>query len=448
MRISVIGGAGYVGLATGAGLAAMGNHVTCIDVDAKRVDMLRQGQMPFFEKGLGELIEEQLTLGRLEFATDTTSVAGSRIVFVCVGTPQSAGGDMDTSMVESAVITAGRLMGPNAVLVIKSTVPVGTADRLERQLTGTAGTKARHWPVVIVSNPEFLREGSVVEDFFHPDRVVIGATSAQAARLLEDLYRPLGAPFVLTDRSSAEMIKLASNAFLGTKISFINEISRLCELLGGDVQSVALGIGLDRRIGRSFLQTGVGFGGPCLVKDLSGLLALAAAKHYTPPVLHGALVTNEKQVDRLTAKLEYLLGSLRGATVCVLGLAFKPGTSDLRSAPSIGVISGLLDGGARVKAHDPAVRQLPYPLCERVELGESAYDVAGGCDALVLVTEWEEYRHLDFSRLKKLMRQPNVVDGRNLWCTSGLPEMGFHYLFWGVEQAESAYETFLRTAGA
>jgi UDPglucose 6-dehydrogenase len=426
----------------------MGNHVTCIDVDAKRIAMLRQGVIPFFEKGLGELVEEQLTLGRLDFTTETTSVVGSRIVFVCVGTPQSASGDMDTSMVESAVITAGRLLGPNAVLVIKSTVPVGTADRLERHLAGTSSTKGRHWPVMIASNPEFLREGSVVEDFFHPDRVVIGATSVQAARLLEDLYRPLGAPVVLTDRCSAEMIKLASNAFLGTKISFINEVSKLCELLGGDVQSVAQGIGLDRRIGRSFLQTGVGFGGPCLVKDLSGLLALAAAKHYTPPVLQGALSTNEKQVDRLMAKLEHLLGSLRGATVGVLGLAFKPGTSDLRSAPSLGAISRLLEGGARVKAHDPEVRQLPYPLCERVELGQSAYDAASGCDALILVTEWEEYRHLDFSRLKRLMRQPNVVDGRNLWCTLGLPEMGYHYLFWGVEHAESAYETVLRTAEA
>jgi UDPglucose 6-dehydrogenase len=410
--------------------------------------MLRQGRLPFFEKGLGELVEEQLSLGRLEFDTEITAVAGSRIVFVCVGTPQSAGGDMDTAMVEAAVITAGRLIAPNALLVIKSTVPVGTADRLERQLAGTSGSKGRHWPIMIASNPEFLREGSVVEDFFHPDRVVIGAASSSAARLLEDLYRPLGAPVVLTDRCSAEMIKLASNAFLGTKISFINEISRLCELLGGDIQAVAQGIGMDRRIGRAFLQTGIGFGGPCLVKDLSGLLALAAAKHYTSPVLEGALSTNEKQADRLMAKLEYLLGSLRGATIGVLGLAFKPGTSDLRSAPSLGAINRLLEAGARVKAHDPAVRQLPYPLCERVELGPSAYDIAAGCDALVLVTEWEEYRHLDFARLKRLMRQPNVVDGRNLWSTLGLPAMGYHYLFWGVEQAESAYETVLRTAEA
>jgi UDPglucose 6-dehydrogenase len=416
--IGVIG-TGYVGLVTAAGFAELGNEVWCIDIDADKIARLQRGEIPIYEPGLEELVTKHR--GRLHFSTDIAdALEHARILFVAVGTPPTYSGDADLSAV-NAVVNAMPASDHHA-LVMKSTVPVGTGQSI-RRIFGEQGKQGFRY----VSCPEFLKEGSAVRDFLEPDRVVVGDEGDWAGDAVVDLYAPLGAPLVRTDVASAEMIKLAANAFLATKISFINEIANVCEVTGANVIEVARGIGLDDRIGPKFLQAGVGFGGSCFPKDVTALKQLAGNSGYHFQLLNAVIEVNELQKRRVIAKLEKHLGSLVGKTVALLGLAFKPETDDMREATSLVLSARLQAAGAHVRAYDPVAEHEARKLMPGLDFADDAVSCVAGADAVVLVTEWDEFMHMDFGAVAEAMRGTLLVDGRNALDPAAVTAAGLTY---------------------
>jgi UDPglucose 6-dehydrogenase len=426
MRIAVVG-AGYVGLVAGACLAENGNQVVCVDRDAAKIRMLQRGRIPIYEPGLEELVRRNHSESRLSFATTLPkAVRHAQIVFIAVGTPQGEDGSADLQHVLEVAREIARAMNGYKVIVDKSTVPVGTSalvrDVVRRETTH---------PFSVVSNPEFLKEGAAIDDFMRPDRVVIGVEDPRAAELMTELYRPFtrtGAPIMVMDCASAELSKYASNAMLATRISFMNEIANVCELLGADVDQVRRAVGSDKRIGTSFLFPGVGFGGSCFPKDVKAMVRFAADKNYEFRILTAAEAVNAAQKKRLLQKMEKHFGSLKGKRIAVWGLAFKPRTDDMREAPAIDLIDGLLAGGAKVQAFDPEAMQVARKTFGgRIAYADSGYDALAGVDALAIVTEWNEFREPDFVRMRKLMRAPVIFDGRNLYSPAQMKAQGFTY---------------------
>ncbi len=432
MDISIIG-SGHVGLVSGACFADLGNRVVMVDNDSSKITRLKRGQVWFYEPGLKELVRRSLKERRLSFTHSIAmAVRQSQVIFICVGTPPLPNGEADLSSVEHVSREIARSMSTYRLVVEKSTVPVQTGEWIKRTLQSSV---RKNIPFDVASNPEFLREGSGIQDFLHPDRIVLGVETQKAKELLLALYEPLNAPIIVTDVKSAELIKHASNSFLALKISFINAVARICELSGADVVQVAEGMGMDKRIGRSFLNAGVGYGGSCFPKDVAAFIRIAEKLGYDFQLLKAVSQVNTDQRHHLVKRIASSLWNLKGKTIGVLGLAFKPDTDDLREAPSIEVIRLLQEAGARVKVFDPEVmaqmdRSFPGVLgCRDV------YEVARGADCLVLLTEWNEFKELDFKRVKRLMRQPLVVDGRNLYEPQRLRKLGFHYL--GVGRSDS-----------
>jgi UDPglucose 6-dehydrogenase len=428
MHIGIIG-TGYVGLVTGACFAEFGVFVTCVDKDERKVKALKKGIVPFYEPGLEELVKKNLKNGRLEFSTKIgDAVESSLVVFIAVGTPPRGDGSADMRYVEKvAAEIAGKITGYK-VIVTKSTVPVGTGARL-RQIISKKLTERVDFD--IVSNPEFLREGSAIEDFMRPNRVIVGASSQQAVAILQDLYRPLyliETPFVITNIETAELIKYASNSFLAVKISFINELSRLCEKVGANVQTVAKGMGLDQRIGAKFLHTGPGYGGSCFPKDTRALLALAEGNGLQLGIIRSAVDANEEQKTHMIEKIKQAMGKISGKTFAVLGLSFKPNTNDMREAPSISIIEGLLREKASVRVFDPVAMDDARTVFRRqVKFAPGAYECVKGADAVVIVTEWNEFRNLDLSKIRKTLQTPFFFDLRNIYEPGKMKELGFHY---------------------
>ena len=428
MQISVIG-TGYVGLVTGACFAEFGVNVLCMDKDEKRIAGLEKGDVPFYEPGLSELVSKGIAQGRLGFTTELTrAVDHGEVIFIAVGTPPKNDGSADLSFVEEVGRGIARAMNSYKVVVTKSTVPVGTGAFLRNVISAS---QSKTLLFDIVSNPEFLREGSAIEDFMRPNRVVIGSDSDRAIALMKDLYRPLyliETPFVVTDIPTAEMIKYASNAFLATKISFINEIATLCERVGADVQMVSKGMGLDQRIGSKFLHAGPGFGGSCFPKDLAALVQMGGGAGYSMQIAKTASDVNSQQRDRMVSKIIDVLGAIKGATVGMLGLSFKPNTNDLREAPALSIAQALLAQGIKVRAYDPAALEEASQLVQGLVPCRSSYETAEGADVLVLMTEWNEFRNLDFTKLKSLMRQTVLVDLRNIYEPSRVASYGFRHI--------------------
>lgn len=428
MRIAMIG-SGYVGLVSGACFADFGHQVTCVDKDVDKITALQAGRIPIFEPGLDAIVDTNVKAGRLNFAIDlTTSVAKADAVFIAVGTPSRRGdGHADLSYVFAAAREIAAAVSGFTVVVTKATVPVGTGDEVERLIYETNASA----DVVVASNPEFLREGAAIRDFKFPDRIVVGTLDERARKVLADIYRPLSlnqAPIMFTGRRNAELIKYAANAFLATKITFINEIADLAEKVGADVQEVARGIGLDNRIGSKFLHAGPGFGGSCFPKDTSALLKVASDHGVPLRIVEAVIGVNENRKRAMARKVANALdGQLRGKTIAVLGLTFKPDTDDMRDSPSIPLIAGLLDMGAKVRAHDPVGMEHARREMPDVEYCIDPYSCAQGADALVLVTEWLQFRALDFPRLKLEMKQPIVVDLRNIYRPEDMAAHGFTY---------------------
>jgi UDPglucose 6-dehydrogenase len=425
--IAVIG-TGYVGLVTGAGLADFGNEVVCVDVDVAKIDALKEGRIPIYEPGLDKIVSRNVSEGRLHFTTDLGEAIGNaRAIFIAVGTPPKADGSADLRFVEEVARTIAKYMNGPKLVITKSTVPIGTGRMIERIIEESGnGHKAS-----IVSNPEFLREGSAIEDFMRPDRVVIGASDSEAIELMREIYAPLHSleiPFVVTNVESSELIKYAANGFLATKISFINECAVLCEKIGADVQDVARGIGLDSRIGPKFLQAGPGFGGSCFPKDTSALADIARRHDYNFQLIETVLKVNDDIKARMVDKVvEVLGGEVRGKTIGILGLAFKPETDDMRDSPTIPLIAGLQKKGAHIRAYDPEAMGNAKSMFENVTFCKDAYETAEGVDALVIATEWNEFRALNLERVKKLASQPVIIDLRNVYDPHRMKAEGFTY---------------------
>jgi len=425
MDISVVG-AGHVGLVTGACFADLGHTVIMVDNDARRIANLKRGIMPYYEPGLEELVARGVRERRLSFTTSLKEgVAKSTIIFIAVGTPQKATGEADLAYVENVAHSIAQCLPGYRLVVEKSTVPVQTGQWIAQTIK--TYLKKKH-PFDVASNPEFLREGTAIQDFMKPDRVVLGVESKRAKDLLCALYKPLGAPILVTDINSAELIKHASNSFLSMKISFINAVSQICERCDADVQQVAEGMGLDPRIGRSFLNAGSGFGGFCFPKDLEAFIKISEQLGYDFELLKAVRTINEQQKRSVATKIQQALWVVKGKTIGVLGLAFKPNTDDLRYAPAIEIIEYLQGEGALIKAFDPQAMAEAKPLLSKVTLCRNAYDVARGADCLVILTEWNEFKELDFQRVKKLMRQPLLVDGRNIYDPHRMRALGFRYV--------------------
>jgi len=428
MHVSVIG-TGYVGLVTGACFAEFGVHVTCMDNDARRIQKLENGDVPFYEPGITELVAKGVKEGRLSFTTDIAkAVDKALVIFIAVGTPPRGDGSADLSYVEEVGKGIARNMTGYKVIVTKSTVPVGTGAKLREVISKTQTNVFRF---DIVSNPEFLREGSAIEDFLRPNRVVIGADSDQAVAIMKDLYRPLyliETPIVVTDIPTAELIKYASNAFLATKISFINEMANLCERLGANVQMVAKGMGLDNRIGPKFLHAGAGFGGSCFPKDLAALIQTGERIGYPVQVALAASKVNDDQRRRMVDKIRDAVGGLKGKTVGLLGLSFKPNTNDLREAPALAIAQELLKEGAKVRGYDPIALDDACRMVSALKPCTDPYDVAEGTDALIIMTEWNQFRNLDFEKLKGIMKSPILIDLRNVYDPDRVVSYGFHHI--------------------
>ena len=431
MHIAVIG-TGYVGLVTGACFAEFGMQVTCVDKDESKISSIISGRMPIYEPGLEALVAKNVREGRLEFSTNVRrSVEQSLVVFLAVGTPPTGDGSADMSQIDEVAYEIARALNGYKVIVTKSTVPVGAASRIKKIISENKATASRF---SVAANPEFLREGAAINDFMRPDRVVIGCKDEEAVEILKDIYRPLyliETPFVITTAESAEMIKYASNAFLATKVSFINEIATLCELLGADVHDVAKGMGMDTRIGSKFLHPGPGFGGSCFPKDANALVALGRTVEYDVRIVEAALRVNESQRSSIIGRIKRLLPDLAGKTIAMLGLAFKPDTDDIRESPSIRIVSDLCASGASVRAYDPAAMESARRISLDVDYCEDEYGAARGSDGLVVVTEWNQFRSLDMDRLKQLMREPNIIDLRNIYEPETMRAAGFRYLGMG-----------------
>jgi UDPglucose 6-dehydrogenase len=433
MRIAVVG-TGYVGLVVGACFAETGNDVTCIDKDAAKVQMLRRGKIPIYEPGLAELVHRNAAERRLVFTRDLPeAVKRAEVVFIAVGTPTGEDGSADLQHVLGAAREVARAMTGYTVIVDKSTVPAGTSERVREAIA----RETKH-PFSVVSNPEFLKQGAAVEDFLKPDRVVIGATDERAAAIMTDLYRPFtrtGAPIMVMDCASAEVCKYAANAMLATRISFMNEIANVCELFGADADKVRKAIASDKRIGPAFLFPGVGYGGSCFPKDVKAIIKFAADKKYRFKILEAVEAVNERQKGRLLSKIDAHFGrsaktaaNLKGRTMAVWGLSFKPRTDDMREAPAIPIIDGLLKRGAKVRAFDPEARGVAQKIFgSKIHYARHAYDALTEADALLVVTEWNEFREPDFTKMKKLMKQPLIFDGRNIYNPVQVRELGFTY---------------------
>ena len=424
-QICVIG-VGYVGLVTAACFADLGNRVVALDVDEQRVENLKKGIMPIYEPGLEELVERNTKAGRLSFTTSyADALKGAEFAFIAVGTPSGVDGNADLQYVDSAARSIAQNMTEPLIIINKSTVPIGTGDWVADNVR-SAQTKSIDFAVV--SCPEFLREGSAIGDFMNPHRNVIGSLDREAANKVAQLHLPLRAPIVITDLRTAEMIKYASNAFLATKISFINELADLCELVGADVKEVAAGMGYDARIGRHFLDAGLGWGGSCFPKDVQALAYMAKERGLNPRILNDVMEVNYDRRNAVARHLEKLLGgSLKGKMIGLLGLAFKPNTDDMRDAPSVDISNSLLAAGAKVRGYDPVAPETAAPLMPAVEICGNVYEMADGCDALVVVTEWNEFKQLDLQKVKSLLKSPIIYDGRNIYDPALMKELGFTY---------------------
>ncbi|MEF3254213.1 MAG: UDP-glucose/GDP-mannose dehydrogenase family protein [Deferribacterales bacterium] len=434
MRIAVIG-TGYVGLVTGACLAEFGMFVTCVDIDEKKIEMLKNGKIPIFEPGLDDIVNKNSKEGRLSFTTNIAeAVKNNLVIFIAVGTPSKEDGSADLRYVEAAARTIAENMNGYKVIVNKSTVPVGTGQYVKKIIKSIVGDKIRF---DVVSNPEFLREGAAVNDFLRPDRIVIGAESDEAIAIMKDVYSAHylnEAPFVITNIETAEMIKYASNAFLATKVTFINEIANLCELVGADVHKVAKGMGMDGRIGPKFLHPGPGYGGSCFPKDTRALSYIAQSHGYKFKIVDTVIQVNEEQKKRMVDKILKLLnierkdGCLNGFTFAILGLAFKPNTDDMRESPSITIINELLKMGATVKAFDPeAMKNSKEYFGNRIIYCNGEYEAVENADCLVIVTEWNQFRKLDMEKIKRLMKGNNLADLRNIYEPQKMKSLGFNY---------------------
>jgi UDPglucose 6-dehydrogenase len=427
MRIAMIG-TGYVGLVSGACFSDFGHHVTCVDKDASKIAALLRGEIPIFEPGLDALVASNVKAGRLAFTTDlTTPVAEADAVFIAVGTPSRRGdGHADLSYVHAAAREIATALSGFTVVVTKSTVPVGTGDEVERLIREVNPSA----DVVVASNPEFLREGAAIRDFKFPDRIVVGTSDERGRKVLGDIYRPLSlnqAPLMFTARRTAELIKYAANAFLATKITFINEIADLAEKVGADIQEVSRGIGLDNRIGSKFLHAGPGFGGSCFPKDTRALVKIALDHDVPLRIVEAVLAVNDNRKRAMARKVSNVAGNLRGKTVAVLGLTFKPDTDDMREAPSIPLVTGLLDMGAKVRAHDPVGMEAARRELPDIEYCDDPYACVKGADAMVVVTEWVQYRTLDLEQIKAAMVHPVIVDLRNVYRPDEVRALGFTY---------------------
>jgi UDPglucose 6-dehydrogenase len=431
IRICMIG-TGYVGLVSGACLADFGNSVYCIDIDKKRIDALKKGKIPIYEPGLEHMVERNVEAGRLQFDTDLRlAVKDSDVVFIAVGTPSRPDGSTDLKQVFSASENLAVHLNGYKVIVQKSTVPVGVTREIARRIRAKTAPGATF---DIVSNPEFLREGSAIEDFLRPNRVIIGVESKKAEDIMKRIYRPLyliETPIVFTTLETAELTKYASNAFLATKISFINEIAAICDLAGANIDDVARGMGLDKRIGSKFLHAGLGYGGSCLPKDVSSLIHVAKSHNYDPLIIRAAHELNRSLIDKAIEKIKSEIAPVEGKTIGILGLSFKPNTDDLREAPAIKLIDKLLALKAKLKVFDPVAMNNFKALGYKVEYCKNPYDVAEDCNALILVTEWNEFRELDLNRIKKMMVNPVFLDCRNVYKRALMLEHGFRYQSFG-----------------
>ena len=428
MHIAVIG-TGYVGLVTGACFAEFGVDVTCVDVDEQKIERLSNGVMPIYEPGLEQLVAKNSQSGRLRFTTDVgEAVEQALVIFLAVGTPPKDDGSPDLSFVEAAVASIADHLQDYKVIVTKSTVPIGTGEHIRRLVNERKKSRANFG---VVSNPEFLREGAAINDFMRPDRVVIGSRDQEAIAIMKDLYRPLyliEAPFVITSLEAAELTKYAANAFLATKVSFINEIANLCEKIGCDVHDVARGIGMDKRIGSKFLHPGPGFGGSCFPKDTRALSSVARQFGSDSLIVDAVIEVNKRQGKEMLVKIRKLVGDLKDKKIAVLGLAFKPETDDMREAPSVGIIRGLLADGALVQAYDPVAKSEAKKILSEVFYADDEYDAVKDAEALIFVTEWNQFRALDMRRIHQLMATPRIADLRNICDPEDMREIGFEYV--------------------
>ena len=428
MEIAVVG-TGYVGLVTGAGLSDFGNDVVCVDIDVRKIEALRRGEIPIYEPGLDALVAKNVNEGRLRFSTDLgEAIKKSRAIFIAVGTPPKPDGSADLRYVEDVARTIAQHMNGPKLIITKSTVPIGTGKMIS-EIIEKSGTEHH---ASVVSNPEFLREGSAIEDFMKPDRVVVGASDDESAELMKEIYAPLHSleiPFVFTNVESAELIKYAANGFLATKITFINEIAVICEKVGANVHDVAIGMGLDARIGPKFLQAGPGFGGSCFPKDTSAMADIARRNGYPFQIIEAVLRVNDDIKQRMVVKIvEALGGSVSGKTIGILGLAFKPETDDMRDSPTIPIINGLQQAGARIRAYDPQAMENCRKIFTGVEYCADAYSTATGADALVIATEWNEFRALNLGKIRSSMNSPVLIDLRNVYDPHRMKAEGFKYV--------------------
>jgi UDPglucose 6-dehydrogenase len=428
MHIAVIG-TGYVGLVTGACFAEFGVDVTCVDVDNTKIEKLNNGVIPIYEPGLDQIVEKNAKDGRLHFTTDIKSaVEGAQVVFLAVGTPPKEDGSPDMSYYQQAAQDVAHAMNGYKVLVTKSTVPIGTGKWLREFVSSNLKVETDFG---VASNPEFLREGAAIDDFMRPDRVVIGSNEARAIEVMKELYRPLyliETPIVITSLEAAELIKYAANAFLATKITFINEVANLCDAIGCDVHDVARGMGMDNRIGRKFLHPGPGYGGSCFPKDTRALTTVADHFGVETRIVDAVIEANERQRDAMIPKIERLVGDLRGKTIGVLGLSFKPETDDMRESPAIDIVHTMIERGATVRAFDPVAMDEAKHFINGIEYANDEYDAITGADALVIVTEWNQFRALDMEKVKQLLKAPKVADLRNIYEPADMREMGFEYI--------------------
>ena len=432
MKIAVIG-VGYVGLGTAAVFAELGNDVIGADIDKNKISSLNKGIMPIYEPGLKELVDRNISKKRLRFTSDNKeAIRHADIIFICVGTPPKATGETDLKYIKKAALEIAKTIDSYKIIVHKSTVPVETGEQVKNIIRKNI---KKNVEFDVVSNPEFLREGSAVHDFMQPDRIVVGCESEKAKKIMEELYSPLKAPIIFTDIKSAEIIKHASNSFLATKISFINAIANICELSGADVEKVAEGMGLDKRIGRSFLNAGIGYGGFCFPKDAEAFIRISEKFGYDFRLLKAAQEINNNQKKHFVKKIEKSLWIVKGKTIGVLGLAFKPNTDDMRFAPSIEIITELQREGARIKAYDPQAMEKAKNILNGVIYCNNPYDVAKDSDALVIITEWDEFRKLDLKRVKSMMKHPLIIDGRNIYNPEDVKKEGFMYISIGRKDA-------------
>jgi len=449
MNVCIIG-TGYVGLVTGVCLAEIGNNVICVDKIKEKVDLLSNGKVPIYEPELDNFLQRNIKNNKLAFTTNISdAIKESDIIYICVGTPPLSNGQADLHYVEEVACEIGKYINDEKIIVNKSTVPIGSGDWVSMVISDSMeknNNQNKNVCFSVVSNPEFLREGSAIDDTFFPDRIVIGSSSKKAVDKMLKLYEPIinqsfewpddkrlipkgsKIPVVISDLTSSEMIKYAANSFLATKISFINEIANICEKVGADIVKVSEGIGLDKRIGPMFLNAGIGWGGSCFPKDVTALSNIAGEYGLSTQILNAAVNVNREQRLKITQKIQNELKIIKGKTIAVLGISFKPDTDDTRDAPSIKIMNDLVNLGARVKAYDPIVSAAPGSLSKKVEICSSAYEAVRGADMFILATEWEEFLDLDFNKIKELMHNSSIIDGRNYLDKSRLEKLGFKYI--------------------